>query len=47
MNRMFYNSKFNGYVSDWKVNDDCDVGHMFDRTTIKKEGRLPLFMLKK
>jgi hypothetical protein len=37
MREMFYNSDFNGDISNWEINPKCETGYMFGLSKIKDE----------
>lgn len=47
MSYMFYNSSFNRDISRWEINTDADLSYMFDKSPLYKNGKFPLWYLKK
>jgi hypothetical protein len=37
MVQMFYDSKFDGDISKWQINNDCATAHMFTNCVIRRE----------
>ena len=37
MSYLFFQSNFNGDISKWKINKDCETRHMFEDCPIKEE----------